>query len=155
MKLTCIILFTLGFFWAYVCLGFTAAPIVFAFENWSDVPIFHILGFLILILLIWFNTILGYWVWINWLQKFKKNKFYKFSNETFWKTSLVNHLSWLLLLPLMFGSLGITEEINYNPIKTWLTGVRFWPHLIWPLLLSFISVIFIIVSKKENQTTSV
>jgi len=142
MKSLNLLLFCLGVIWAYVCLGFLFGPIMSLWhivqgENWG----FTYLGLIstfILMLLLSINSILGYWIWFGWLNKFRKNKYHKVDKETFWKYSLINHITWIILLPFMFGLMGLNGQ-SHNPITIWLYGIQGWWYLVWPICVCILS----------------
>ena len=94
-----------------------------------------------LTILLSLNSILGYRVWFGWLTKFRTNKYPKDNKVNFWKSSLINHVSWLIILPYIFG-LTFTNKMTYNIFSTWLEGLNAWPCLIWPLCISMVSLAF-------------
>ena len=135
MKALSIILFVLGLFWAYACLGFVIAPITFFFNepNFSG-PFAVTLEFL-LCLGLCVNALVGYWIWWGWLRHFRTGVF----PNRYLKISLVHHAIWLLV-----GLWAIAElDALLFPLS--------WVFLSWVVL--NIAVCVVLIFRPGAQTT--
>jgi hypothetical protein len=118
MKIISITLFVLGLLWAYACLGFVVAPILFFFNepNFSG-PLAVPLDFLLCVGLC-VNAIVGYWIWWGWLRYFRTGVF----PSRYFGISLVHHAIWLLV-----GLLALAElDALVLPLS--------WVFLVWVAL---------------------
>lgn len=152
MRVLVIILFTIGLVWAYASFAFFALPvtILVLWHNGEQEPVpYDILGFCFLLFA---NSAVGYWIWFGWLVKFRKNRYIGVCEGTFWKWSSINHFMWVLLLPILFGSMELEVEGEHiNPIRAWIAGTRAWPYLIWPTCVLIISLIVIYRIKVKRE----
>lgn len=141
-----IILFLLGLLWAYLCLYFLLAPLIifggiFSFFFGEEAPWFNLLefiGFLILSIPLFLNSLLGYWIWLGWLVKFWKGTYFRVSESKFWKLSVINHFAWVLLLPTA-GAMyfNILYEANFTELLCFMLLLS-----VWPLMVGITSLLF-------------
>lgn len=154
MKILSLLLFILGVIWAYCCLGFLTAPFGLIWDaikgkdNWG-ISWPHYLLFILLFL----NSLSGYWIWWGWLHYFRKERYLGSSRKKFWSISLANHASWILLLPLVFGCISISESKPTNLAQTWSAGLleSGWVYLIWPTLICMLSLALLKETNGSNN----
>ena len=146
-------MFLLGAFWAYVCIGFVSYPFQLIYRiieksEWDIGWPYHLL-----FTLFFLNSIVGFWVWWGWFHYFRKEKYLGRKRKSFWSISLVNHACWILLLPLLFGSMLVDNPESSNIIQIWKTGVfdGGWIYLVWPVLIAILSLIFLNKPNGSNQ----
>lgn len=154
MKIVSLLLFLIGTLWAYVCIGFASYPfqliyrIIEGSDEWDIGWPYHLL-----FTLFFLNSIVGYWVWWGWLHFFRKEKYLGRKRKNFWAISLANHACWILLLPILFGSILADDSGPSSIVYIWSTGVfeGGWIYLIWPMLLAILSGLFLNKPNPSNQ----